>query len=248
MRDRHHNIFGKTAITMNYKALLTLVPIAATFVALAYYLRATESTDEIAEVQDFLGISIEAEELIDTRASRDQLALENLKNSLSLAEISRLEGEADNAFIEEPVEQAQNLTQAWVIASASDESPDLYLDASINVYEAVNLTTQSRANRVVAGDTVAFSLPEGLNIEVMVVSSIENSMGGYSWKGYLKGHNDDYPVIYTQGANSSFAAITTENGSYTMEAVNGLGWIYKNPSMIALNTGDFSDQLDLAKR
>ncbi len=195
-------------ITMNYKVLLTLVPLAVTFVALAYYLRATEGTDEIAEVQDFLDISIEAEELI---------------------------------------EQAQSVTQAWVITSASDESADFYRDARINIYEPVNLTAQSPANRVAAGDTVAFSLPEGLNVEVTVVSIKENSMGGYSWKGYLKGHNDDYPVIYTQGATSSFAAITTENGSYTMEAVNGLGWIYKNPSMIALRTRDFADQIDLDK-
>lgn len=233
---------------MNYKSLLTLVPLAVTFVALAYYLRATESSDEIAEVQDLLDISIEAEELIDTRTSKDQLALKNLENSLSLAEISHLDGEADKASVEGIVEQAQSVTHAWVIASASDESADFYLDASINVYEPVNLTAQSPANRVAAGDTVAFALPEGVNVEVTVVGSKENNMGGHSWQGYLKGHNDDYPVIYTQGATSSFATITTENGSYTMEAVNGLGWIYKNPSMIALNTSDFSDQLDLAKR
>lgn len=233
---------------MNYKALLLLVPLAVTIVVISHYLQVTSEPERL---NDHLGAldpnSLKSDDYT-VQVEKHQQALEQLKDSLSLAEISQMGVSSEVHQNGRRVLKQQNVEQPWTLSAPTTDIADFYLDGSIKNYEPVTLARHDTANRVSVGDNLVIPLPEGLSVEVSVVKSSENSMGGYTWQGYLKGHNDDYPVIFTEGATSSFATITTPTGSYTMESVNGLGWIYQNPSMDSLNPQNFSDQLELADR
>ena len=66
-------------------------------------------------------------------------------------------------------------------------------------------------------------------VQVEKVTTFQN--GSMSWQGHLDGYGDQYPVVLTKGKATTFATITTPEGSFTMESVNGAGWIYKNPEI-----------------
>jgi hypothetical protein len=78
-----------------------------------------------------------------------------------------------------------------------------------------------------------------------VQSTTTNPNGDYTWSGHLQGHGTDYPVVMTYGEHSIFATITTPEGSYTMESIDGLGWLYKNPAEVELSNPGAKDFLDV---
>ena len=49
----------------------------------------------------------------------------------------------------------------------------------------------------------------------------------------------------TYGADAVFASITTPQGSYSLESVNGSGWIYKNPAEVELTQPGKNDYLEV---
>ena len=49
----------------------------------------------------------------------------------------------------------------------------------------------------------------------------------------------------TYGERSIFATITTPDGSYTMESLDGLGWLYKNPAEVELFNTDSKDFVEV---
>jgi len=149
-----------------------------------------------------------------------------------LAELERLE------LADQPVIETQS---PWALASAGDSlDPSIPLNSQIREYEAVK---QSESFFPAPGDKVQMPLPDGDTVSVLVAEQRVSSNGDLSWSGYLEGHADDYPVVVTVGSNSSFATITSPNGSYSMESVNGTGWVYKNPSVPELAEPDARDYL-----
>lgn len=127
---------------------------------------------------------------------------------------------------------------AWDIAL--DEQPSIPLPEGVVEYEPVAVDMDSPIYPA-PGQGVILRLPEGEEVNAWVKSSNENPNGDYSWRGYLEGHEAEFPVVMTYGANSVFATITTPKGSYTMESVNGSGWIYKNPSEFELSAPGKND-------
>ncbi len=131
---------------------------------------------------------------------------------------------------------------AW--QTGGDNPTSIPLPNGVVVYEPVSVDMESPAYPM-PGEQVSLPLPGGEKLVVNVESSNENPNGDYSWRGHLDGQGTDYPVVMTYGANSVFATVTTPKGSYTLESVNGSGWIYKNPSEFELSEPGKNDYLEI---
>ena len=146
----------------------------------------------------------------------------------------------DSAQVDEPVV----VPNAWRMADASVATPIMPLPESISVYEPVVIDMENPAYPE-AGQQTSVTLPGGERLTVNVKSSNTNPNGDYSWRGHLDGHGNEYPVVMTYGGNSVFATVTSPKGSYTLESVNGSGWIYKNPSEFELSQPGSNDYLEI---
>ena len=134
---------------------------------------------------------------------------------------------------------------AWQRADGFGVSskPSIPLNTQVREYEAVKAEKPKTLPGV--GDQVELPLLNGESATVEIKSSVVTRNGDYSWSGHLEGYGDDYPVVVTYGDSSSFAMITTPNGSYSMESVNGVGWLYKNPSEHELSHPGVEDYLEI---
>jgi hypothetical protein len=133
---------------------------------------------------------------------------------------------------------------AWHIADATTATPSMPLPASVSVYEPVSVDMENPLYPE-AGQQTGVTLPGGEHLQVNIETSTTNPNGDYTWRGHLDGHGDEYPVVMTYGGNSVFATVTTPKGSYTLESVNGSGWIYKNPSEFELSNPGANDYLEI---
>lgn len=129
-------------------------------------------------------------------------------------------------------------------SSLDEAQRSIPLPDNVVVYEPVRVDMDS-PDYPAPGQQRRVSLPGGEEWVVDVKSSVENPNGDYSWRGHLEGYGTDYPIMMTYGANSVFATITTPNGSYTLESINGSGWIYKNPSEFELSDPGKNDYLEV---
>lgn len=158
-----------------------------------------------------------------------------------LVAVNKTQTERPVAHDEKPVNPVS--TPAWSIATP--ESVSMSLPNGVVVYEPVSVDMDSPFYPE-PGVQVSLHLPgEQEALTATVKSSNENPNGDYSWRGYLDGHGTEYPVIMTYGANSVFATVTTPKGSYTLESVNGSGWIYKSPSEFELSHPGVGDSLEI---
>lgn len=133
---------------------------------------------------------------------------------------------------------------AWGMADATVATPTMPLPGGVSVYEPVSVDMDNPAYPQ-AGQQTSVTMPGGERLQVNIETSTTNPNGDYTWRGHLDGHGDEYPVVMTYGGNSVFATVTTPNGSYTLESVNGSGWIYKNPSEFELSNPGANDFLEI---
>ncbi|MDZ4262859.1 MAG: hypothetical protein U1B30_11085 [Pseudomonadota bacterium] len=133
---------------------------------------------------------------------------------------------------------------AWVLADSRQATPSMTLPESVSTYAPVSVDMENPTYPE-PGQQLGLTLPGGERLQVNVESSSTNPNGDYSWRGHLDGHGDEYPVVMTYGGNSVFATITTPSGSYTLESVNGSGWVYKNPSEFELSQPGKNDYLEV---
>lgn len=115
----------------------------------------------------------------------------------------------------------------WSSVNDSLQTPALALNPQVSHAEVVRLPEPRTLERL-PGDRLTVPLPEGRSLAVTVEEATRLPNGDYSWRGNVDGEGDDFPVIFTMGKNSAFATITSWDGSYTMESVGGVGWLYRN--------------------
>lgn len=121
--------------------------------------------------------------------------------------------------------------------------PVMQLSPVISIYEAVELLDYSLYPQ--PGEKISLPLPGAEIVTVTIKSSESHANGDYTWRGHLDNFGNDYPVVTTYGKNSVFSTITTPKGSYTLEVINGQGWIYKNPSVFELSKPGYEDGLTI---
>lgn len=117
--------------------------------------------------------------------------------------------------------------QVWSAVSDGSEVPPLELNPQITHAEVIRLPEADLLEKN-PGDRLSIPLLEGRSLAVTVEEASRLPNGDYSWRGYVEGEEDDFPVIFTVGKNSAFATITSWEGSYTMESVGGVGYLYRN--------------------
>ncbi|SMF36309.1 hypothetical protein SAMN02745866_02324 [Alteromonadaceae bacterium Bs31] len=167
-------------------------------------------------------------------------ALIELENTIKQAE-SILADDTDTISSKTPLNEP---AKSWKVEKTINEKPSIPLSEQVKSYEVVKLEGVKNL-RPAIGDTVKVPLLDGAEVEV-VVSHVEiNKNGDYIWSGHVKGFGDSYPVTMTIGKHSAFASITTIDGSYSMESVNELGWLYKNPAEAELSTNRGKDYLEI---
>lgn len=145
-----------------------------------------------------------------------------------------------------PLPAAVPELKSWEMGNVKAETPRIPLNEKIADYAIVQLE-QNPAQFPAVGERILLPMLNGKSVVATVESSTKNPNGDYSWSGHLEGYGNDYPVVMTYGEHSIFATITTPEGSYTMESVNGLGWLYKNPAEIELSNPGAKDFLDIAE-
>lgn len=136
--------------------------------------------------------------------------------------------------------------KSWQMANVKAATPKIPLSEKISQYAIVQLE-QHPAQFPAVGEQVQLPMLNGQSLMAIVQSTTSNPNGDYTWSGHLQGHGDDYPVVMTYGEHSIFATITTPDGSYTMESLDGLGWLYKNPAEIELSNPGAKDFLDVTE-
>lgn len=139
---------------------------------------------------------------------------------------------------------AMIVPDAWRITDSSSATPSIPLPDAVSIYEPVAVDMETLAYPE-PGQQTTVTLPGGERLQVNVKMGTTNPNGDYTWRGHVDGRGDEYPVVMTYGSNSVFATVTTPTGSYTLESVNGSGWIYKNPSEFELSAPGVNDFLEI---
>lgn len=134
------------------------------------------------------------------------------------------------------------ISDAWQIG-------DTFTDSAFSLHDVIEYAAitidMEKPYYPQPGEQLDLHLPGDLSVRVNVRSSHPNPNGDYSWRGYLDGYGNEYPIVMTYGQNSVFATVTTPQGSYTLESINGRGWIYKNPSEFELSEPGATDYLEI---
>jgi hypothetical protein len=146
--------------------------------------------------------------------------------------------------VKETIVSSPKKDELWAAASAETPAPSIRLSEKITAYEAIQVNPHPDAYPT-TGDQVVLSMLGGQKITVNVESMTTHPNGDYSWSGHVQGYGDDYPVAMTYGERATFATITTPQGAYSMESVNGSGWVYKNPAIVELSAPGTKDFIEV---
>lgn len=181
-------------------------------------------------------------------------ALEVLQNeskttaqiNTALAASAKKINAVDKASSVKSLSTNQNIVKGsgWIVGDVKMPAPTIPLSEKVSQYQVVSVETPEVYPTV--GQRLSLPMFNGKSVTVNVQSVANLQNGDYSWSGHVEGFDDDYPVVMTYGAHSVFATITTPEGSYTMESVDGAtGWLYKNPSEFELMTPGAKDYIEV---
>lgn len=204
------------------------------------------SPSETRLPNDRLGVMVdEHPQLASSLASGNRPLLADTDKALADAERALTEAPAGDAISTEGSKliQPSAPTSAWGEAGADVAPPSIPLAVGVSVYQQVQVDME-RPVFPSPGEQVTLAMPGGKTIVVNVETSSANPNGDYTWRGHLEGYGTDYPVVMTYGGAGVFASMTTPEGSYTMESINGSGWVYKNPSEFELSHPGTNDYLE----
>ncbi|MES2823060.1 MAG: hypothetical protein V4732_05645 [Pseudomonadota bacterium] len=135
-------------------------------------------------------------------------------------------------------------TEVWKVDDVNSPTPGIPLNERIVDYEIVEISPRPERFPQV-GEKMTLPMLYGKKVVVEVQSISTSPNGDQTWSGHLQGQGTDYPVVMTYGEHAVFATITTPEGSYSMESVDGLGWLYKNPSEFELSDTNANDFLEV---
>jgi len=172
-------------------------------------------------------VTREVELQLDANEVRDQISAHVQTKTATVAVVAKLPA-----------------VSSWQMGGVKASVPDIPLNERISAYAVVELD-QHPANLPAAGQQILLPMLNGQKIIANVESVNSNPNGDYSWSGHVDGYGTDYPVVMTYGEQSIFATITTPDGSYSMESLDGVGWLYKNPAEVELSTPGTKDYLEV---
>lgn len=170
----------------------------------------------------------------ETLVSASDKAISDIKNTIA-PELATATKTAEHAA-----------TSLWQTAGNKSGTPAIPLSEKITDYQIVEIETNP-ATYPLIGQQITLPLLKGNKVSAKVESIQVHPNGDYSLRGHINGYGNDYPITMTYGEQQVFATITTPEGSYSMEALNGLGWLYKNPAEPELITPGNNDFIEPPK-
>jgi hypothetical protein len=197
------------------------------------------------QTSDLASSAAESETKIVTREVKLQIPM----NSISTVEFAKTETVPAHVNVQavaaapKPAAQLPAVS-SWQMGDIKTQTPKITLSEKISAYAIVELE-QHPATFPAVGEQIQLPMLNGQKVIASVQSITTSPNGDYTWSGHLEGYGDDYPVVMTYGEHSIFATITTPEGSYTMESLDGLGWLYKNPAEIELSNPGAKDFLEV---
>lgn len=133
--------------------------------------------------------------------------------------------EAEAAMAEQAM--SETVRSAWITVDVLPEPPSVPLNPMVQEAAMVQVPPAYELDYG-PGDKVRLTLPDGSELPVTVATSRRLRSGDLTWKGFVDGYGEDFPVIFTAGTEAAFATLTSPEGSFTMESVGGTGWVYRN--------------------
>jgi hypothetical protein len=160
----------------------------------------------------------------------------------AILEAERLLANSDNQPDQKPVLDLSTYPTPWKPKAADNTvQPSFSLNPRVKSFEVVTLEMHPESFPS-EGEQLVLPMLNGKRVKVNVLSTSIEDNGDKTWSGHVDGYGNEYPVVMTYGEGTTFATITTPEGSYSMESVKGVGWLYKNPAEIeltALGKGDY---------
>jgi hypothetical protein len=137
------------------------------------------------------------------------------------------------------IDEALELNEiASVDIDMPHEHKDIFLESSINIVSqefpqkdgieplsAIEIKKDS-ISKVKIGDTITLPFVDDAKYRAKISDKIIHKDGSTSITGNLINSNKKYSVVLTQGKNSSFGSLTTPEGTYEIEVLNGKGYVY----------------------
>ncbi len=137
------------------------------------------------------------------------------------------------------IDEALELNEiASVDINMPHEHKDIFLESSINIVSqefpqkdgieplsAIEIKKDS-ISKVKIGDTITLPFVDDAKYRAKISDKIIHKDGSTSITGNLINSNKKYSVVLTQGKNSSFGSLTTPEGTYEIEVLNGKGYVY----------------------
>ena len=197
------------------------------------------------QTSDLTSSATESETKIVTREVKLQVPMSSV-NTVEFAKAEAVPAHVNVPAVAAAPKPAAQLpaVSSWQMGDIKTQTPKITLSEKISAYAIVELE-QHPATFPAVGEQIQLPMLNGQKVIANVQSITTSPNGDYTWSGHLEGYGDDYPVVMTYGEHSIFATITTPEGSYTMESLDGLGWLYKNPAEIELSNPGAKDFLEV---
>ncbi len=228
----------------HFSALQTKVVISLLTVALgisSLYLWYANLLDTQSPIENLEAAKKLTTEPPSNALSRSNAILELAEQKAAAADIALKNNIDDPKEINQIEKKAKEI---WKVADNNTKRSSIPLAELVKEYQAIELDPEPESYPSI-GDQITLPMLNGKHVVAEVQDVTLNPNGDYTWTGHIVGEGNDHPVIFTYGAKSTFATISTADGSFSLETVNGSGWLYKNPSMTDMAANNRSDTLEV---
>ena len=149
----------------------------------------------------------------------DNLSVEDIDSAL------KKEQEADSEVEPKMVNDEHMLYNIMLEANMDEVNKEITPKSGIDPIIAIKVEKESLKN-LKKGDRIALPYMGMGEYEAQISSKTIHKNGSVSVTGNIVGSNGDYSVVLTEGKNSMFGSITTKDGAFEIETINGKGYVY----------------------
>ena len=129
------------------------------------------------------------------------------------------------------VQAAISQTSAWLEDESVGDELDLTPEERFDGRVFIRFNPM-KIESLVPGDRMEIPLGQLQRSFTFVVDEVEvHDPESVSWTGHLSELDQDNQVVFTQGSTLTYAGITTPEGLFVVQSINGKGWIAEAGSL-----------------
>jgi hypothetical protein len=181
-------------------------------------------------IQYFLNTQVPSEEKDDIDVETF-FEIPKLEENLSDLEELELEETLDVPMIPDSKIENEELAKVNEVEIFQEKDKDELLKELPNKKLAAPFSgvaiDKNAISKLVVGSIIKLPNVGQMEYSATITEKTVHKNGSVSVSGNLTGEdNSNFSVVLTEGKNSSFASITTPEGAFQIETVNGIGYIY----------------------